>query len=82
MSNKRTISLEPHSVGDLLQEVTRAHLHGSLPSSLVKRLKEGVDKFCTECTDEGSKTLAAQLSGELQVMYDTCKTRENNYYSM
>ncbi len=73
--NKRAIALEVHNVGDLLSEVARAHLHGGLPSTLIKRMKEGVDKFCTECTDESSKTLASYLSGELQVMLDEWKKK-------
>lgn len=80
--NKRAISMEPHSVGELLTEVSRAHLHGALPSALIKRLKEGVDKFRTECTDEGAKALATYLSGELEVMYDTWHKKETDFYSM
>jgi hypothetical protein len=82
--NKRAITLEPHSVGDLLTEVARAHLHGGLPSTMIKRMKEGVDKYREEVKDSGSAeaALASYLSGELEIMYDTWRKKEDSFYGM
>lgn len=80
--NHRTISMEPHSVGDLLTEVARAHLHQGLPSALLTRLKAGVDKFLAETTEEGSKALATYLSGELELLILTWKKKEDSFYGM
>ena len=87
----RNISLEAHNVGDLLAEVARAHLHGGLPSTLLKRMKEGVDKYITEkelavpgaaAGDRADTELARYLSGELEVMYDEWKKKEDSFYGM
>lgn len=82
MENKRAVSMEPHSVGELLTEVSRAHLHQGTPSALVKRLMTGVDKFLTECTNPDEKTLCTQLRQDLEVMYDTWRAKEDSHYSM
>lgn len=89
--NKRAISMEPHNVGDLLTEVCRAHLHGGLPSTMIRRMKEGVDKYITEkelavsgaaAGDRADTELARYLSGELAVMYDEWKKKEDSFYGM
>lgn len=82
MDNKRAVSMEPHSVGELLTEVSRAQLHQGMPSAMVKRLMDGVDKFLTECTNPDEKVLCAQLRQDLEVLHDTWRAKEDNHYSM
>jgi hypothetical protein len=75
--NRRTVSLEPKSVGDLLTEVVRAYLHGANPSVLLKRIKEGVEKYAKE-VEQGSdeQELASQLADELATMYSAWDKKE------
>jgi hypothetical protein len=80
--NKRVINLEPYRVAELLTEVARAHLHGGLPSTLLKRVKGGVDKFRTETKDEGERALASQFSTELEALIARWHEKEKRFYSM
>ncbi len=50
MTNKRDITIKPHSVSALLTEVTRAALHGGCPSAVLQRVVAGMGAFTDECT--------------------------------
>ena len=79
--NKRQIKLPEVNVGELVSETVRAHLHGGLPSSLIKRVKEGVEKYRIQVgldTTEGR--LASYLESELLLMYQHWKKREDEFY--
>lgn len=93
-TDKKAITLQPYSVGDLLTEVTRAYLHGGNPSVMVRRVTEGVIKFITEKElavpgaeagdrmDPTERLILSQLRYQLERVYDELKKLEEHHYSM
>ena len=78
--DQKSVRLPEVRKGDLLQEVTRAYLHGSMPSALVRRVLDGVEEFVLEANQNPEDTkftrefvarLAAFLANEKKVEQDT-----------
>lgn len=76
------VTLQPHSVGELLTEVSRAHLHCGLPSATLQRLRDGVAQFILETTNPDERTLATQLVKELGEMIQEWQKKEIQHFSM
>jgi hypothetical protein len=66
MNNKRDITLVPHSVRDLLAEVSRAYLHSGNPSCFLKIIKKGVDQYIVE----GSEGMSFRCSEDAKLYSD------------
>lgn len=80
--NHRSITLEPYSMGNLLTEVVRSHLHQGMPSVMLQRVKDGVEKYRAEATaDSEEQTLAAFLCRELETIISQWKKSEDSFYN-
>lgn len=81
MNDKHTIRLQPHSVGELMTEATRAYLHGGNVSALLVRLRDGVRAFILETSDHTESRMAEYLVGELTILAQQWERKEEEYYS-
>lgn len=63
--NKHQVEFTPLSTGQLLSEVTRAYMHGGVPSTLIRRIIEGLNWYCDETDDAEDKRMAVEAKKEL-----------------
>lgn len=66
--------------GRLLSEVVRAHMHTSLPSSLLGRVLVGLDEFMTECQVTEDRSIVNSLVSQLHTLREELRLRENRLY--
>ena len=82
MSNKRDIRLPEVNRSELLTEVTRAYMHGAMPSTLFSRIIKGVEAFLEECDlNKQDRAFMGELHNDLCVRYNDWRAKEDATYS-
>lgn len=66
--------------GRLLTEVVRAHMHTSLPSSLLGRILVGLDEFILECRSPEDVAMVKQTATGLHVLREAMRVAEVKAY--
>jgi len=81
------VTFEPHSLGDLVTEVTRAYLHTGLSSSMILKVMQGALEYHTEACSTPRIGAAEQaifndLIAKLEQVHKDMKKLEELHYSM
>ncbi len=80
MSNRK-ITIEPFSIGDLLQDVGRVYLHNGCPSSFMKRVCKSFEAFIKECEHPEDVDFARELLKDIESLQEDWSSREKSRYA-
>ena len=82
MSNSKDVRLPGVNKSELLSEVTRAYMHGTLPSALLYRIELGLTQFLQECNlNSEDHEFTVSFGDEIKKMHKEWRVKEDQAYT-